>query len=179
MHHSTTISAPFHLRRLLSEVLTIAWVLATCYLLWASLRYVTDSKHPVLVVSSESMEPAFYRGDVIFLSNCQQKIHVGDIPVVWFQNRSLPMVHRAIEVHYAADSVKADSTFRQLVLTKGDNNDVDDRVLYPEGREYAYREEVVGLVKGYVPYAGWLSLIVSDRQWILYLMLGAVALFVR
>ena len=47
---------------------------------------------------------------------------------------------------------------RQLVLTKGDNNEVDDVSLYPPGQLLVGREEIVGLVKGYLPYVGWLSI---------------------
>jgi len=46
---------------------------------------------------------------------------------------------------------------RQHIFTKGDNNAVDDRYMYVPGRPYALREEVVGVVKGYVPRLGWAS----------------------
>ena len=59
---------------------------------------ITGSSYPIMVVSSESMEPVFYRGDLILLWNNQREVNVGDIPVVWFPGRRLPMVHRAIEV---------------------------------------------------------------------------------
>ena len=38
----------------------------------------------------------------------------------------------------------------QYILTKGDNNVVDDRGLYNEGKLWIHREDVVGRVKGYV-----------------------------
>jgi hypothetical protein len=38
----------------------------------------------------------------------------------------------------------------QLVLTKGDNNPVDDIALY-RGLKYLERKHVVGKVRGYVP----------------------------
>jgi signal peptidase len=53
---------------------------------------------PIVSVISESMAPAFHRGDLLFLSNRSNNIRVGDIPVVWFPGRNLPMVHRAIKV---------------------------------------------------------------------------------
>ena len=49
------------------------------------------------------MEPALYRGDLIILWNHQQKVNVGDIPVVWFPGRRLPMVHRAITILNQSD----------------------------------------------------------------------------
>ncbi|KAG2022029.1 hypothetical protein GB937_004123 [Aspergillus fischeri] len=92
-----------------------------------------------MVVTSGSMEPAFYRGDLVFLWDRQERIRAGDIPVVWFEGRELPMVHRAIQVSYE---------------------------VLDAGQGFVYRENVVGLVRGYVPYVGWLSLLVKDVPWI-------------
>lgn len=33
---------------------------------------------------------------------------------------------------------------QDLLLTKGDNNQVDDRTLYPQGKYWVHRSEVVG-----------------------------------
>lgn len=43
-----------------------------------------------------------------------------------------------------------------MILTKGDNNAVDDRVMYPDGQEYVFREQIIGFVRGYVPLLGWI-----------------------
>jgi signal peptidase len=75
-------------------------MLGTLITLYLGLCIVTNSTHPILVVSSESMEPTFYRGDIIFLWNRQEIIRVGDIPVVWFSGKKEPMVHRAIKVEH-------------------------------------------------------------------------------
>jgi hypothetical protein len=52
---------------------------------------------------------------------------------------------------------------RQMILTKGDYNMFDDKALgiFPPGREYVFREEVVGIVWGHVPYIGWIPFIVQ------------------
>ncbi|ORX92641.1 signal peptidase I, partial [Clohesyomyces aquaticus] len=130
-------------------------------LLWTTLKFITKSTHPILTVSSESMEPTFHRGDIILLSNRQQNIIIGDIPVVWFAGKPLPMVHRAIEV------TQEFGMGSQRILTKGDNNDLNDTWLYPDGRKFVHREEIVGLVWGHIPYLGWPSLVVKDQPWIL------------
>ena len=67
-------------------------------MLWKSLTVFTNSAFPIHVVISESMAPAFHRGDMIFLSNWKEEIAVGDIPVVWFPGKPLPMVHRAVKI---------------------------------------------------------------------------------
>ena len=38
----------------------------------------------------------------------------------------------------------------QYILTKGDNNQVDDRGLYNPGQLWIHRKDVVGKVRGYV-----------------------------
>lgn len=45
------------------------------------------------------MEPAFYRGDLLFLWNNDHPVSVGDIPVFKLDGREIPIVHRVITVH--------------------------------------------------------------------------------
>lgn len=64
---------------------------------------------------------------------------------------------------------------RQLVLTKGDNNEFDDIPLYPAGREFVSRDEVVGLVKGYIPLLGWVVIALQEFVWFKCLLFVVVA----
>ncbi|OJJ04883.1 hypothetical protein ASPVEDRAFT_137531 [Aspergillus versicolor CBS 583.65] len=137
----------------LLQIFPILWAVSSVFMAWEALCILTGSKYPILVVTSGSMEPAFQRGDLIFLSNRQQSVQPGDIPVIWIPGKPLPMVHRAITVDYQI----VDGGLKQTILTKGDNNAIDDRYMYVPGRPFALREEVVGLVKGYVPKLGWAS----------------------
>ena len=82
-------------------VLKVLLVPSTIYMLWKALSVVAGSAYPVVVVISESMEPAFRRGDLLLVSNRKHNIEVGDIPVCWFAGNPLPMVHRATSVTYA------------------------------------------------------------------------------
>lgn len=46
------------------------------------------------------MEPAFYRGDILFLTNpAEVKYEVGDITVYKLPGADIPIVHRVIETH--------------------------------------------------------------------------------
>jgi signal peptidase len=45
-----------------------------------------------------------------------------------------------------------------------------DVPLYPPGREYVLREEIVGLVRGYIPFLGWMVIALQDFVWIKYLI---------
>lgn len=65
---------------------------------WKCLSILTNTPVPIVCVVSESMAPAFHRGDILLLWNRVSSVNVGDIPVVWFDERPLPMVHRVIKV---------------------------------------------------------------------------------
>ena len=46
------------------------------------------------------MEPAFYRGDILFLTNpAAERFAVGDITVYKIPGADIPIVHRVIETH--------------------------------------------------------------------------------
>ena len=115
------------------------------------------------------MEPAFYRGDLLFLTNPPEKRYAtGDITVYKIPGADIPIVHRVLETHdvvskecvarapfYTADphlstfSYVAASPLAQpqLLLTKGDNNPVDDLDLY-QGLEWLERRHIIGKVQG-------------------------------
>lgn len=49
------------------------------------------------------MEPAFQRGDILFLNNQDDPIRVGEIVVFKIKDRDIPIVHRVMKVHEKAD----------------------------------------------------------------------------
>lgn len=53
----------------------------------------------VVVVLSGSMEPGFYRGDILFLNMGHRPIRVGEVVVFNIDQRDIPIVHRVIKVH--------------------------------------------------------------------------------
>lgn len=71
------------------------------------------------------MEPSYYRGDILFLVK-REKVVPGDIIVYQLQNEAIPIVHRVITVQELPNK-------EPRILTKGDNNPVDDRGLYQRG----------------------------------------------
>lgn len=65
---------------------------------------------------------------------------------------------------------------RQYILTKGDNNELTDESLYPADQDFVYRHQIVGVVRGYVPYLGWPVILLNSYPWIriLAILLGCV-----
>ncbi|KAG0223607.1 Signal peptidase complex catalytic subunit [Mortierella sp. GBA43] len=133
------------------------------------------------VLIPESMEPAFARGDILFLSNPQKPIEIGEICVYKIPGRNIPIVHRVIVRH---DPVLNGENDTQLLLTKGDNNAGDDRAqLYQElysNRNMMWVEpkHVVGRVQGQLPYLGYFTIVMTDYPMLKYALLGAVGLIV-
>jgi signal peptidase len=53
----------------------------------------------LLFGNSGSMEPAFYRGDLLFLTLGDSPVEVGEIVVYKIVGRDIPIVHRVTQVH--------------------------------------------------------------------------------
>ncbi|PWN29798.1 signal peptidase I [Jaminaea rosea] len=158
-------------RGLLAQFLTVLTVLSTSLALYKGLSCVVDSESPVVVVLSGSMEPAFYRGDLLLLSMPSEKLKVGDIVVYNTVYGGTPIVHRILETH---DDYEGND---QLILTKGDNNDSDDVVLYG-GPSWLRRSQIVGKVQGYVPYVGYMTIVLNDYPKLKYALLGLIGVSV-
>ncbi|UYV66355.1 SEC11A [Cordylochernes scorpioides] len=74
--------------------------LMVALMIWKGLMVVTGSESPIVVVLSGSMEPAFHRGDLLFLTNHKaDPIRVGDIVVFKVDGREIPIVHRVLKLH--------------------------------------------------------------------------------
>ncbi|PLN86612.1 putative signal peptidase I [Aspergillus taichungensis] len=158
-----------HIRRIPGLFLWVSVALIVPLMFWKALTIIAGSTHPIIVVSTESMTPTFSRGDILFLWNRQSWIQVGEITVCWIKGLPLPMVRRAIR------TVVLD-TMRQGILTKGDNNVADDTLLYPAGEEFVGREEIIGVVKGSVPWLGWVAILLQTYPQIMHLGGGALLL---
>ncbi|RCK66567.1 Signal peptidase complex catalytic subunit SEC11 [Candida viswanathii] len=147
-----------NLRQQLSQFLTLAYVFSSAFMLWKTLSVIANSHSPIVVVLSGSMEPAFQRGDILFLWNRDSR-----------QKVAIPIVHRVLREHHNAE--------KQLLLTKGDNNAVDDLSLYARKQLYLnQKEDLVGTVKGYLPFIGYVTILISENVYFKYGMLGLLGL---
>ncbi|KTW30806.1 signal peptidase I [Pneumocystis carinii B80] len=145
------------LRQILSQILNLFLQL---------ICYGKASQFPIVVVLSGSMEPAFQRGDILLLDNRQERVNIGDIVVYRINKGDIPIVHRVIQERHG-------ETF-QKVLTKGDNNRFDDIQLYSQNQMYIDRKDIIGVVKGFIPYLGWITLALNDFPKLKYCILGGM-----
>jgi len=176
-------------RQILSQVLNFALILATAFMIWKGLSVAANSPSPIVVVLSGSMEPAFQRGDLLFLWNRNLEMNhvagppvaaqagfpgtqVGEIVVYNVVGKEIPIVHRVVRRH------KGSKTPLNL-LTKGDNNHADDTELYARNQFYLDREkEVIGSVVGYIPFVGYVTILLSEHPWLKTVLLGIMGLLV-
>ncbi|KAG5187266.1 Sec11-like protein [Tribonema minus] len=158
-------------RQLAFQGLNLAMIVLSALMIWKSLMVVTRSESPVVVVLSGSMEPAFQRGDILFLNNQDDPIRVGEVVVFKIKDRDIPIVHRIMKVHE-----KPDGTVE--VLTKGDNNRVDDRGLYAPGQLWLQREDILGRARGALRYVGMVTIVLNDYPALKYVLVGIMGLFV-
>jgi signal peptidase I len=159
-------------RQLTFQVLNLAMIVFSALMIWKGLMVMTKSESPVVVVLSGSMEPAFQRGDILFLNNAVHDVQVGDTVVFKIKDRDIPIVHRILKVH------QDDVTGEYKLLTKGDNNRVDDRGLYAPGQKWLSRDDVLGKAVGALRYVGMVTIALNDYPVLKYVLVGLMGLFV-
>ena len=84
---------------LMAEVLNLGLVVFSALMAWKGLIVTTGSVCPIVVVLSGSMEPAFQRGDILFLTMVDEHLVSGDVVVFQIPGREIPIVHRIANVH--------------------------------------------------------------------------------
>merc|ERR1711981_401902 len=165
------------MRQALYQFLNFGMVVSSALMIWKSLMILTGSESPVVVVLSGSMEPAFYRGDLLVLTNCRNvPVENGEIVVYKLSDREIPIVHRVIKRHENTE------TGEVKLLTKGDNNQVDDRALYNRGQYWITPKDVVGRAGGMASYVGMVTIIMNDYpkvKWTVLAVLTALTLLNR
>ncbi len=123
-----------------------------------------DGDSAMMVVSSESMEPTFYKGDVILIKGTsKEEIAMDDIIVYDSPHEDVPIVHRVVAIQ--------NTTNQTYFVTQGDNrvtNPINDTVVFnqqgdrlsptPNG---VREEDTHGEVVGVVPIIGWVKIILT------------------
>ncbi|CAG9986712.1 unnamed protein product [Clonostachys byssicola] len=177
-------------RQAAAQVLNFALILSSAFMMWKGLSVISDSPSPIVVVLSGSMEPAFQRGDLLFLwnRNLLQDTSVGEVVVYNVKDKDIPIVHRVVRKYGEGEDAK--------LLTKGDNNPSDDTELYARGQDYLVRKDIIGSVVGCelpqvvrlsltyctnivldIPFVGYVTILLSEHPWLKTVMLGVMGLF--
>ena len=117
------------------------------------------------------MEPSYYRGDILFLTNYDTAPQIGDIIVYRMKKDDIPIVHRAIAVQ-----LKGKDDF--YLLTKGDNNEVNDRGIYGFETTWLSKKHIMGRVRASIPYLGVITIALTENPIVKYCVLGVAVLLI-
>ena len=71
-------------------------IIGSALAVWKSLCIGFNNECPVVVVLTGSMEPGYYRGDILFVSNWNEPLIPGDVVVYSIRTQAIPIVHRVI-----------------------------------------------------------------------------------
>ncbi|KRH94882.1 Signal peptidase I [Pseudoloma neurophilia] len=151
-------------RQLMLQFITAAYSIMSTYMLWKAIGLFLNNDSPIVVVLSESMEPGFKRGDILFLK--PKEWDIGDMTVFQINKNEIPIVHRAIKI------------LDGKTLTKGDNNRRDDVPLYRPGQYLLEREDIISTVFGYIPYFGMITIWINTLPWLKSVLLFLIGLSV-
>ncbi|WP_457743093.1 signal peptidase I [Thermococcus sp.] len=105
----------------------VAWIIIAVVIVFgiqAGLKAALHTGSPLVIVVSGSMEPVFYRGDVVLLKGITNpnQVKVGDVIVYKRPGYEYPIIHRVRYIY----TIKLDGKPEKCFVTWGDNNPVPD-----------------------------------------------------
>ena len=152
-------------RKIIVTVILISLAFSGAFIIYFVMQFSLNTKTPMVVVVSGSMEPNLHKGDLLFLRGKDPASiksgsiegKEGDIIVFdafniprWSNPPPEPIVHRVIDKKY-------DNGW--FFLTKGDHNSVRDN--YPH-TVWVPDTFILGVVVGKIPYIGWIKILLTD-----------------
>ncbi|RCV11351.1 hypothetical protein SETIT_2G178700v2 [Setaria italica] len=158
-------------RGALSQLILLGLLLAHALMAYTAAEAAAGAELTARVVVSGSMEPAFKRGDfLLFRRSDDDPIRAGDVVLFKQAHGDVAVVHRVIEVHERRDGGGVD------VLTKGDNNGVDDYSGFLYSEPWLHRHQVMAKAVGYLPKAGWMNVAVNEKPAVRKVVVGVLGL---
>lgn len=153
------------IKRILKENLDLVVggisILGIYLLLAFLLPILLNTSTPIAYISSGSMEPTYYTGDLVIIKGVKGKeIHVGDVIV--FQ----PIGYKDLILHRVAAKKYVDGKY--YFLTKGDNPRTN---IYIDGWGWVPEDRVKGKVIGRIPLIGYVFMLISTIEGKLLILL--------
>jgi len=164
-------------RKIIVTIILLGVAFSGAFLVYFIMQIALNTKTPMVVVVSGSMEPKLHKGDLLFLrgkdaeniKNGTIEGKEGDIIVfdargLWVNAPSDPIDHRIIDKWY----VNGDGWYFK---TKGDANSLPDEGEVPES-------SILGVVTGRIPYIGWVKIVLTDSGLLIPLLVIVSALLI-
>ncbi|CAK4504235.1 unnamed protein product [Aphanomyces euteiches] len=143
-------------RQVAKEALRVGMLILSIFVFWKGVVGLTGGESPIVVVLSGSFVPSYRRGDILLVDNHKPNIEIGDIVVFKIHGRDIPTAHR-------------------FYLTKGDDNNAFDRGIYAPGQLWLQHEDIVGVARGFIPYLGYVNIVLNDYPLLKVLTIGILA----
>lgn len=155
-------------RKIITAVILIVFAFSGSFLIFFIMQLSLDTKMPMVVVVSGSMEPKYSRGDLLFvkgkspgdikngtIDGKEGDVIVFDAHGIWLNPPADPVVHRVVGKRY-------DNGW--LFTTKGDANSFPDEIEVPANKIY-------GVVCGVIPYIGWVKILLTNSGLLIPLLI--------
>jgi len=149
-------------RQCIRKVVMFGFLCSMATMFWTFLRVQSGVETPVLASVSGGGGKPPNRGDVMWLSAYPPSKALGEL--VAYRLHDIVIVHRVVQVT------------EEGILTKGDDNRVNDVGLYPTGESFLNHRKVIGQVGGIVPSIGWIVIWAQEYPLVFYLSLLLEAL---
>lgn len=132
--------------------------LVAAFAINTGLAFAFDTSKPVMAVVSGSMEPTFYKGDLIVSKGVPpENLEVGDVIVYKNPIRGIDVVHRIVAKEERGNHI--------YFFTKGDNNMTNpewDQKTMPPLAPPIMDEWVEGKVVLVIPKLGWFKVALTE-----------------
>ena len=114
---SSSSYSPKEIKDFVKGVISFVFVVGSALVTWNIGKVLTNTESPIVVVLTGSMEPAFFRGDLLFVTHWKEDLISGDIIVYSLPNQEIPIVHRAMYIQELDD--KSSDKIPVRLLDKG------------------------------------------------------------
>ena len=155
-------------------------VLTATFGFFGALRFGLNTKMPMVVVTSGSMEPTLYKGDLLFVmgvepvdiktgthANREGDIIIYDTEGVWPSTADELIVHRVVEKLF-----NATGSGQWEFQAQGDANSYRDPPSSSSINVWIPGDKIVGIVVGKIPKIGWVKIWLSETGATIPLIIG-------
>jgi signal peptidase len=85
-------------------------IVGSALAMWKTLVLTLNTECPAVVVLTGSMEPGYYRGDILVVTHWDEPLIPGDVVVYNLVKQEIPIVHRVVIVQERYDTCNLDQT---------------------------------------------------------------------
>ena len=82
----------------MEQVFSMVMIVGSALAMWKTMTVGLNTECPAVVVLTGSMEPGYYRGDILLVTHWDEPLIPGDVAVYNLKGHEIPIVHRVVTV---------------------------------------------------------------------------------